>query len=168
MAHAWRQLGEFDQALARYGQALAHCQAAGDRLMASRAHHALASLHWEAGAPALALEHLGRALDISREIGYGPGVAHGLLALGHFEARGGSLDAARQHLQEALTWLRLMEDQAGLAQAESMLRRLEEQGSLPDGELPATLGWVKTHVALAEGKVYCEFESPMALSSRDD
>jgi tetratricopeptide (TPR) repeat protein len=168
MAHAWRQLGVFDQALARYGQALAHCQAAGDRLMASRAHHALAGLHWEAGASAPALEHLGRALDISREIGYGPGIAHGLLALGHFEARGGSLDAARQHLEEAMTWLRLMEDQARLAQAESMLRGLEEQGTLPDGELPAALGWVKTHVALAEGKVYCEFESPMALSPRDD
>jgi hypothetical protein len=23
-------------------------------------------------------------------------------------------------------------------------------------------GWVRSHVALAEGKVYCEFESPMA------
>jgi hypothetical protein len=67
-----------------------------------------------------------------------------------------------------MTWLRLMEDQARLAQAERMLRGLEEQGTLPDGELPAALGWVKTHVALAEGKVYCEFESPMALSPRDD
>jgi tetratricopeptide (TPR) repeat protein len=162
MAHAWRQLGVFDQALA-------HCQAAGDWLMASRAHHALAGLHWEAGADAPALEHLGRALDISREIGYGPGIAHGLLALGHVEARDGRLDAARQHLREAMTWLRLMEDHARLAQAERMLHGLE-QGTPPDrpGELPAALGWVKTHVALAEGKVYCEFESPMALSSRDD
>jgi tetratricopeptide (TPR) repeat protein len=168
MAHAWRQLGNFDQALARYGQALAHCQAAGDRLMASRTHHALAGLHWEAGASAPALEHLGRALDISQEIGYGPGIAHGLLALGHFEARDGRLDAARQHLQEAMTWLRLMEDQARLAQAESMLHGLE-QGTPPDrlAELPAALGWIKTHVALAEGKVYCEFESPMALSYQD-
>ena len=28
--------------------------------------------------------------------------------------------------------------------------------------LPSQLGWVKGHVALAEGKVYCAFESPMA------
>jgi hypothetical protein len=28
--------------------------------------------------------------------------------------------------------------------------------------LPTTIGGVKSHMALAEGKVYCEFESPMA------
>jgi tetratricopeptide (TPR) repeat protein len=33
MAHALRQLGDLDQALTRYQQALDQCQAAGDRLM---------------------------------------------------------------------------------------------------------------------------------------
>jgi tetratricopeptide (TPR) repeat protein len=161
MAHALRQLGDSDQALARYQRALDHCRAAGDRLMASRVHHALASLHWEAGALDQALEHIQQALAISQEIGYGPGIAHGLIALSDIQARRGDVHAAREHLQEAMTWLRLTEDQAGLSQAQTRLGALEKGGP---HELDASTAksWVKSHVTLTEGKVYCEFESPIA------
>ncbi len=67
----------------------------------------------------------------------------------------------REHLQEAITWLRLIEDQAGLSEAQAWLQALKE-GTLEALNPPAEMGWVKDHVALAEGKVYCEFESPMA------
>jgi hypothetical protein len=30
------------------------------------------------------------------------------------------------------------------------------------GDLKLPGGWVKSHITLAEGKVYCAFESPMA------
>jgi len=161
MAHTLRQLGDLDQALTRYQQALDHCQAAGDRLMTSRVHHALAGLQWEVGALDQALDHMHQALSISQEIGYGPGIAHGLLALSDIQTRRGEWDVAREYLQEAMTWLRLVEDQAELVQAQTRLRALE--GGSPEAMAPSTTkGWVKSHVALAEGKVYCEFESPMA------
>ena len=158
MAHALRQLGEHDQAWGRYLRALENCQAAGDRLMTSRVHHTLASLHWEAGKADQALDHIQQALDISQEIGYGPGVAHGLVVLGELQAQRGNRNIAREHFQEALTWLRLTEDQAGLAEAERRLHALETGTLAPS----AHIGWIKGHIALAEGKVYCEFESPMA------
>jgi tetratricopeptide (TPR) repeat protein len=161
MAHALRQLGDVDQALARYQGALDHCQAAGDRLMTSRVHHALASLYCEAGAPDRALEHIHQALGISQEIGYGPGIAHGLITLSDMQARRGHVDIARQHLQEAITWLRLTEDQAGLTQAQTRLDALEK-GAPEELDLSTTKGWVKSHVTLTEGKIYCEFESPTA------
>jgi hypothetical protein len=31
-------------------------------------------------------------------------------------------------------------------------------------EPPAQMGWVKTYVILIEGKVYCEYESPLAMA----
>lgn len=161
MAHALRLGGNPQGALARYQQALTHCEASGDRLMVSRTHQALASIQWEIGSLDQVLEHLHKALGISREIGYGPGIAHGLIALGYFHAQRGERDIARQHFEEAMTWLRLTEDQVGLIEAQTQLNTLEKEAftSIP---LPATMGWVKSHLALAEGKVYCEFESPMA------
>jgi DNA-binding SARP family transcriptional activator len=161
MAHALRQLGDLDQALTRYQQALAHFETAGDRLMISRVQHALAGLQWEAGAPDQAFDHMQQALEISREIGYGPGIAHGLIVLSDIQARCRRVDIACEHLQEAVTWLHLTEDQAGLIQAQTRLHALE-RGSPEAMDSPMAKGWVRSHVALAEGKVYCEFESPMA------
>lgn len=161
MAHALRELGDLQGALTDYQRALALCQASGDQLMLSRVHHTLAGLQWEMGLPDQALAHLQHALRISREIGYGPGIAHGLMALGQFHAQQGERHTARQHFEEAITWLRLTEDQVGLAETQARLEALE-QGILAGMDRPTAAGWVKSHVALAEGKVYCEFESPMA------
>jgi DNA-binding SARP family transcriptional activator/predicted ATPase len=163
MAHALRQLGDTDRALSRYQQALDHCRAAGDRLMTSRVHHTLAGLQSELGGTDQAHHHMQQALDISRQIGYGPGIAHGLIGLCHLQARRGNLDLAGQHLQEAITWLRQIEDQVSLTQAQAQLKALE-RGTTTAMDLSAIQGWVKAHVALAEGKVYCEFESPTAQS----
>jgi predicted ATPase/DNA-binding SARP family transcriptional activator len=161
MAHALRQVDQHDRAQHHYQQALAHFKAAGDRLMTSRAHHSLASLQWEVGETSQALDHMNQALSISREIGYGPGIAHGLIALSYLHAQKDEIDLAKEHLREALTWLGLMEDHVGLAEARNRLRALEEAAPHVM-EPPTALGWFKAHVSLAEGKVYCEFESPMA------
>jgi len=59
------------------------------------------------------------------------------------------------------TRLRLTEDQVGLTETQARLDALE-QGTLADIDRPTTMGWVKSHVALAKGKVYCGFESPIA------
>jgi hypothetical protein len=103
-----------------------------------------------------------RAVDISREIGYGPGIAHGLVTLSNLQAGGGRLDVVRQYLEEAITWLDLTEDKLGLASAQARLRALEQGTFVETPLFSAPTGWVKGHVALAEGKVYCTFESPLA------
>jgi tetratricopeptide (TPR) repeat protein len=162
MGHAFRQLGDREGALARYNQALRHCEAVEDRLMASRVHNALAGVYWERGALDQSLDHVNRAVDISREIGYGPGIAHGLVSLSSLQAQRGQLDAARQHLEEAITWLNLTEDKPGLAQAQALLDALEQGTFLETALSAAQTGWVKGHVSLPEGKVYCTFESPLA------
>ena len=161
MAHALRELGDLQGALTDYQRALALCQASDDQLMLSRVHHTLASLQWEMGMPDQALAHLQQALSISREIGYGPGIAYGLIALGHFYAQQAERNTARQYFEEVITWLQLTEDQVGLSETQAGLEALE-QGTLAGFDRPTTMEWVKSHVALAEGKVYCKFESPMA------
>jgi predicted ATPase len=161
MAHALRQRGDLQGALTDYQRALNLCQTLGDQLMLSRVHHTLAGLQWDMGMPDQALAHIQQALRISREIGYGPGIAYGLIALGQFYAQQGERHAARQYFEEAIAWLQLTEDQIGLTDIQARLDALEK-GTLADIDRSTTIGWVKSHVALAEGKVYCEFESPMA------
>ncbi|MGB5048113.1 MAG: tetratricopeptide repeat protein, partial [Caldilineaceae bacterium] len=161
MAHTLRQIGQNDEALVRYEQALTHCQAAGDRLMTSRVQHTLAGLYWEMGVLEQAVAYMQQALTISREIGYGSGIAHGLIALSYLGMQQENLALAHQYLTEAITWLKLIEDQPGVAEAQARLATLET-GFLDPMAPPVTLGWVKDNVVLAEGKIYCEFESPMA------
>jgi tetratricopeptide (TPR) repeat protein len=130
--------------------------------MASRAQHALAGLHWERGEAEQALDHIEQALFISREIGYGLGIAHSLVALGDLQAQSGHLGLAQEHLAEAITWFQLTEDEPGLTRAQARLHALQQGESVEDNILSTQTGWVKSHVMLAEGKVYCAFESPMA------
>jgi hypothetical protein len=133
--------------------------------MVSRIHQALASILWEQGTSDQVLDHLHQALFISREMGYGPGIAHGLSAVGAFAAQRGERDLARQHFEEASTWLRLTEDQEGLIEIQTRLEALEHP-PLPQSPQPPAMGWVRSHLALSEGKVYCEFESPLARKWR--
>ena len=161
MAHALRQRGDLQRALTDYQRAFTLCQALGDQLMLSRIHHTLASLQWEMGMQDQALAHIQHALSISREIGYAPGIAYGLITLGHFYAQQGERHTARQYFEEAIAWLRLTENQVVLTETQARLDAVEN-GTLADIDRSTTMGWVKSHVALAEGKVYCEFESPMA------
>jgi tetratricopeptide (TPR) repeat protein len=159
---AYRQLGELEGAAQRYRQALEVSAEAGDRLMVSRVHHALGGVHWQRGERALALEQMRQGVETSREIGYGPGIAHGLLALSHLQSQVGDLVVARELLADAITWLRLTEDGAGLQEAEARQQQLRQETPVQVALLHTEIGWVKSHVALAEGKVYCAFESPLA------
>lgn len=161
MAHALRQRDALDHAFSRYREALAHLQAAGDRLMISRVHHALASLHWETGTLDRALEQMQEAVRLSSEIGYGPGIAHGRIVTAQLHEQLGDRGAALKDVREGIYWLKLTADQDGLAEARKLLNRLERDAPV-SFETSAEMGWVKSHVVLEEGKVYCEFESPVA------
>jgi predicted ATPase len=165
MAHALRQVGNTQAALERYQQALTASAAVGDRLMVSRVHQVLASILWDSSPADHVLTHLHQALSISQEIGYGPGIAHGLSALGIFAAQKGDQMLARRYFEEAGIWLRRTEDRDGLSDIQNRLLDLTHEPP-PMSSEPPVMGWVKSHLALAEGKVYCEFESPLARSQR--
>lgn len=161
LAYAFRQVEETDRARAAYQQALAQCEQAGDRLILSRVYHALATLHWEMEEREAAVRAMEQAVTISQVISYLPGTVHGLLALGYMEARLGRRAMAQRHLQAALPPLNLMEDGEGLHEVEKRLHLLAA-GQLDLPEPPVHMNWIRTHIVTAEGKVYCEFESPGA------
>jgi tetratricopeptide (TPR) repeat protein len=163
LAHALRQLGDLPGAENGYQQALAQFVAIDDHLMVSRVHHALAGLFWELDEREKAAHHMRRAVEISREIGYGPGIAHGLVALSDLLAQEGNTESAGEYLDQAINWLELVEDQKGLDQALVRQTALEQGKLVETGLSLAGVGWVKGHVDLAEGKVYCTFESPLAM-----
>lgn len=160
MAHAIRSLGNVGVAIERYSEALQLCRTAGDLLMVSRVYHELANLYWETGDLIQAIGHMEEALKISFQIGYSPGVAHGLIALSYLHAQNGDNEKARLNAREAGKWLELLEDQVRLKAIKKWERTLVK-GAVKSSEIPKTLGWIKSHVAMKETKVYCEFESPM-------
>lgn len=162
LAYALRQSGQPDRAHFAYQQALTHCEQSGDRLISSRVHHAVATLHWELQQRETAVSAMLQAVAISEAIGYLPGRAHGLLALGYMTARLGQRTAAERHLQAALTPLQLMADEKGRHEVETRLQLLAA-GQLDLPEPPTHMNWIRTHIVLAEGKVYCEFESPRVI-----
>ena len=159
MAHAYRQLDNTAAALKSYMDALTQTQKAGDALMSSRVHHALGTLYAQTGDLDSAIDSLQRAVDISDEIGYAPGLAHGLVGLSYLHTLQGQRDVARESLLDSLTWFELMTDHIGEDLVRTRLIQLEQE-SAEATEPPPQLGWIRTNVTLQEGKVYCEFESP--------
>ena len=107
-----------------------------------------------------------QASAISREIGYAPALAHSLFGLSYLYTRLQQSDNARTALVESGDWFRLMEDQDCL---QTVTDRLQKLDANPDEmeEPPAKMGWVKTYVTLIEGKVYCEYESPLARAASE-
>jgi len=164
MAHALRQLGNRQQALETYRQALTQTDLAGDRLLASRVYHEMSNLLLDLGELEQAVDAMEQAAAISREIGYAAGLAHSLTGLGYLFIRLQRKAEARATLHEAAEWFHLMEDQDNLQNITLGLRQLDNNPDVLEASL-AQMGWVKTYVALVEGKVYCEFESPLARAT---
>ena len=164
MAHTLRQLDQRQDALEKYRQTLTQTDLAGDRLMASRVYHEMATLSIEMGDLEEAIADMQQAAEISREIGYAPGLAHTLIGLSYLFVRLQQTDEARSALMEAAANFRLMEDDANLQAVTERLHQLEGSPEGIEGSL-AQMGWIRTYVTLVEGKVYCEFESPLAKAA---
>jgi hypothetical protein len=129
----------------------------GDRLILSRVCHALAIFYWEMQQPEPALQAIDQAVEISRTTGYLPGIAYGLVAQGYMEAHLEQRENAQQRLHAALLSLNLMGDEEGVGEVQRRLALLSD-GVLDLSEPPPSMNWVRSHVVLTEGKVYCEFE----------
>jgi tetratricopeptide (TPR) repeat protein len=129
--------------------------------MQSRALHALAACCRAQGTLEDALRFMQRAIEVDRVINYAHALGHDLVELAGIHLERGERLEARAALQEALVWFGFTEDRRALASAQERLDDLEA-GRTPAPATSNGPGWVKSHLSLAEGKVYCEFESPLA------
>jgi hypothetical protein len=79
-------------------------------------------------------------------------------------AHQGKHAAAQRLLEEALAVVHQTGDAEASQEIQARLDLLAA-GTTELPEPPATMQWVRTHVVLTEGKVYCEYELP-ALTGR--
>jgi len=155
-AHTQHQAGDDSGALRQYRAALALAEQSGELTMQARALHALAMHHALLGElePGLAL--LLRAIEIDRAIGYAHALGHDLSDLAELHQARGERAQGRAALQEALVWFGFTEDVDAIT---ACRQRLHEQDAGQPPAQPPWQRWVKSHLALGEGKAYCEFES---------
>ena len=158
-AQALRQSGDLRGSTEKYEAALKLSERSGERVMHSRALHALAMQHAANGALDTALAHMRRAIEIDRVIGYAHALGHDLVELSYIHALRGEIAQARVALQEALVWFGFTEDTEALASTRTRLVELEANGGMPPVQTVLRRS-VKSHLPLSEGKVYCKFESP--------
>jgi DNA-binding SARP family transcriptional activator/Tfp pilus assembly protein PilF len=161
IANAMQQVGDLAGSRQKYEAALALAERYGERTMQSRALHALAACCRAQGTLEDALRFMQRAIEVDRVINYAHALGHDLVELAGIHLERGERLEARAALQEALVWFGFTEDRRAVASAQERLDDLEA-GRTPAPATSNGPGWVKSHLSLAEGKVYCEFESPLA------
>lgn len=160
MAHALQQAGDLPGSTRSYREALGLSERHGERTMQSRALHALAMGHAEQGDLDAALGLMRRAIEVDRAIGYAHGLGHDLIDLARIHVDRGERTEARTALQEALVWFGFTEDEKAIASTRARICELDSDGHVASVAIAPRHG-VKSHLALGEGKVYCEFESPL-------
>jgi DNA-binding SARP family transcriptional activator len=159
-AQALRQAGDLPGSAEKLQAALKLTDLRGERVMQSRVLHALAMLHAADGALDAAVDQMRRVIEIDRAIGYGHALGHDLIDLSNLHLQAGEVSQARVALLEAMVWFGFADDDDAIASTRSRLAVLEADG--PAAVLAmCTRGGVKSHLSLGEGKVYCEFESPL-------
>jgi class 3 adenylate cyclase/tetratricopeptide (TPR) repeat protein len=163
IANALRQAGDLSASKRKYEEALALSQRYGERTMQSRALQALSIDARAQGALEDALAFMRRAIDIDRSIGYAHALSHDLVELGAIHLLRRERDEAYVAIREARAWFEVIDDAQGFAATGRWLEDFDA-GRTPSLKASEQPRWVKTHVPLPEGKVYCEFESPLAAS----
>jgi DNA-binding SARP family transcriptional activator/Tfp pilus assembly protein PilF len=164
-AHALRQAGDLPGSIQKYEAALKLSERSGERAMYSRALHAIAMQHAAQGQLDAAHDLMRRAIEVDRSIGYAHALGHDLLDLSYLRMLRGELAEARVSLQEALVWFGFTEDADALDSTRAQLAEFDANGGAQ--LLASTLRQgVKSHLPLSEGKVYCEFESPVRRTAR--
>ncbi len=163
-AHARLQMGDAAGAAGDYEAALALAERCGERTMQSRALQALAARRMADGDTAAALQAMRRAIDADRGINYAHALGHDLVQLAWIHLRRGERAEARAALNEALVWFEYTEDAAGGTAVLAAVAELDAGRDPAARELPGER--VVSHLPLAEGKVYCVFESPLARAAR--
>lgn len=159
-AHARLGLGDAAGARREYEAALALARRVGERTMESRALQALAARSMADGDSAEALVTLRQAIDVDRAINYAHALGHDLVQLAWIHLRRHERAEARAALQEALVWFEYVADAPASSAVLAACAELDAGRDPAAGGLPGER--VPSHLPLAEGKVYCTFESPLA------
>lgn len=159
-AQALRQAGDLQGATEKLQTALELSDHRGERVMHSRVLHALALHSVAEGSLAAAANFMRRAIEVDRAIGYAHALGHDLVDLSDLFVQMGQIAQARVALQEAQVWFGFNDDHPALESTRARLVDLDTNGAASLPPLGAR-GSVKSHLALGEGKVYCEFESPL-------
>ncbi|MEZ5738770.1 MAG: hypothetical protein R3E68_04410 [Burkholderiaceae bacterium] len=161
MARALRRAGSTQAAGHRYAAALALAEQHGERTMQARALHAMACLAIEARSLDEALVLLGRAIALDRSINYAHALGHDLADLAILHTMRREALQARAALTESLVWFESVGDDHAIAAARARMADLDADHwavfRFDDRAAP-----IKSHLQLAEGKVYCAFESSIA------
>lgn len=165
-AQALQQAGDLSGSTLKYEAALKLSEQYGERVMHSRALHALAMQQADRGALDLAFALLHRAIEVDRSIGYAHALGHDLVDIAQLHLIRSEWAEARVALQEAMVWFGYTEDTDALDSTRKLLADLDANGGRPTLRNAMRRG-VKSHLPLSEGKVYCEFESPMGRRGRD-
>jgi hypothetical protein len=137
----------------------------GERTMQSRALQALAIQSRTQGSLDDALDFIRRAIHVDRSIHYAHALSHDFVELCAVHLLLNEREAARDALKEALDWCEFTQDHEAVASARRWLVELDA-GQMPALGIADRPGGVKSHMPLPEGKVYCEFESPLATAMR--
>ena len=159
-AQALRQAGNLNGAADKLKAALELSDHRGERVMHSRVLHALALHSAAEGGLDAAVNFTRRAIEVDRAIGYAHALGHDLVDLSDLLLQMGEIAQARVALLEALVWFGFNDNHAALESTRARLVDLDTSGAAAVRPLAAR-GGVKSHLALGEGKVYCEFESPV-------
>jgi DNA-binding SARP family transcriptional activator len=176
LANALEQSADLPGSRRQYEAALRASERHGDRTMQSRALHALAMQSCGQGDLDTGLATLLRAVAIDRSIGYAHALGHDLLDLSSVHLLRRERIQARATMEEALVWFTCTEDHDATAATRARLDAFDagDSGTAGDGGTTgdaadeaaprAATGRsrIKSHLPLAEGKVYCAFESPLA------
>lgn len=165
IANALQQSGDLAGSRQKYEEARRLSERHGERTMESRALQALALDARSRGALDEAAELMHRAIEVDRAIGYAHALSHDLTELCAIHLQRGETQSAGAVLREALDWCELTGDTVATVSIAGWLADLDA-GRTPELALAERPGWVKSHVPLPEGKVYCEFESPLAGTER--
>lgn len=161
-AQALQQAGDATGAQRKLDAALELSERHGERTMQARALHALAMHHAALGQAETALALLRSAIQVDRSIGYAHALGHDLLDLAGLHLMRAESAQARLALEEALVWFGLTGDVDAQASTRERLAALGT-GRTTAAAIPAgPRRGVKSHFPLGEGKIYCEFESPLA------
>lgn len=159
-AHALRQADDVAGAIEKLQAALKLSDLAGECVMHSRVLHALSTQSAARGDWDVAVDFMRRAIKVDRSIGYAHALGHDLIDLSNLHLLKGEVAQARVAMLEAQMWFGFNEDSDALDLTRARLDELDAHGAA--GVLSVSVrGGVKSHLSLGEGKVYCEFESPL-------
>lgn len=170
IGHCWQQLGDETRSRQHYAAALDLCERYHEPTMKARALYALAGTARRENGLDEALSLMRRAIEVDRSLNFAHALGHDLLGLAQVHLARGERFEAQAAVREASIWFEGLQDAEGLEATRSMLATAIAGGSTSAvselGNFDGQGIWIRGHLPLSEGKVYCEFESHQTGAAR--